>query len=319
MGVVSVNKRRGGENVAWRAWAVSPKVFKGDDEWFLDDVLRYMKRNNLITIGFAEEPLSKLPRSWSKFQAAYASVYGPDAFPNISFYFANRMKKGDLVILAKNRKHIYAYGYLKDDELHYVDEKHALNKTVAKLQRQSNEVFEENGWHGASEAFRNYREVEEWIPFEGAPKNASGQIDGNYVATLAAVSLQHGLHWLGQADAPPDSPKQKPRGKKQRGAKPSNPGRFSGPNLSDLTEAAVKEALLHYELHRRDDLPTEDPSKAPYVIKYDGKLYQPWPVIVQATTDEYRKKYHYEPPNSPVCRRLLALGFPVVRHPKAIG
>ncbi|MBK8205302.1 MAG: hypothetical protein IPK87_00785 [Planctomycetes bacterium] len=311
MAVVSVNKLRGGELVAWRYWAASPKIHSGMNEPFLHDAIAFMRENRLMALGYADERLTKHPDTWPKFEAA-------TGYPPLVYWFAHRMKKGDLVVLGRNRGWIEAYGYLKDDRLRYIDKKHPLNARVERLQKQSGRIYDSIGRNGAFESLRNYREVEEWIPFDGPPRNTHGQLDGNYRATISAVTMKHGLHWLGQADAPEHFSKAKQTpGRTRKGRKSSKPGPFAGPNLSDLTESAVKEALLHYELHRRDELPTDDPAKAPFVIKYDGKLYQPWPVIVQATTDEFRQKFPYEPPRSPVCQRLLALGFPVVRHPKA--
>jgi len=319
MPVVSVSRPRGSENVAWRVWAVSPKDFKHRQD-VVDEALDFMISNNLVTIGFNNDSLAEYPATWPKFKAVWSDRVSPTHSCVIPYWFAQRMKKGDLIILARKQKYIEAYGYLADSELRYVDKKHPLYRKVMRLQNLTNDVFAGLGEPDLVECFRNFRLVDEWIRFDGPPRTASGKLSGSIKPTIAAVSMQEGLHWLGQADAPEHFSKaKKASGQKQKGRKSSKPGPFAGPNLSDLTESAVKEALLHYELHRRDELPTEDPAKAPFVIKYDGKLYQPWPVIMQATTDEFRKKFPYEPPRSPLCQRLLALGFPVVRHPKASG
>ncbi|CAG0999150.1 hypothetical protein PLCT2_02958 [Planctomycetaceae bacterium] len=193
MALVSVNKPRSGENVAWRAWAVSPKIHSGEYEWFLHNAIKFMVDNSILALGWADERLTDYPGTWPKFEAK-------TGYPPVVFYFARRMKKGDLIVLGRNRGFIEAYGYLKDDELRYIDDRHDLAGILGRMQAQSKRIYKAVGRDSDFESMRNYRLVEQWIPFKGPPRNNSGLIEGNYRATVAAIPLQKAKHWLGLAD-----------------------------------------------------------------------------------------------------------------------
>lgn len=312
MTVVSVNKPRGGELVAWRAWACSSKDFK-HHQGVIDEALDFMIDNELLTIGYNDDPLSGYPATWPKFKALWSTRQRTNQLGAIPFYFAFRMKKGDLIVLSRNQKHIEAYGYLADNELRYVDKKHPLYRKVMRLQDLTNEVYASKGEPDSVECFRNYRLVDKWIIVDGPPKTAGGKLSGSIKPTIAAVRMQEGLHWLGLADEPTQQTRSGSAKKRKGRKKKTDP--WAGPHLSHLTEKLVRDALVHYELHLREQHPTDTPVQAPFVIKFDGKLYQPWPVIVHATSEEFRSKFKYTPPDSPLCGRLRAIGFPVVRHP----